>query len=94
MFEENEEALEIWASSFTQMRTGFGGPTGLDFVAVDKVAEWLGIEMDDTILRKLRILETDYLNQYYGVSKKEKACRNIEVCSMCNKRCSDRVTLQ
>ena len=74
----------------------FAGPTGLDYNALSHVADWMDIQIDESVFRKIKVLETDYLSQFYGDknSPKVRPCRHPAMCSMCRKKCSDRVTIQ
>jgi hypothetical protein len=86
----------LWANAGTQFRMGMAGPIGLDYLALGRVAEWMDIKIDETIFRKIRALEADYLNQYYGDknSPKTKSCSHPAACSMCQKKCEARVSMQ
>lgn len=71
---------------------GFAGVVGLDYVAVYKIADTLGIKIDQVILRKIQALESETLRMIYNrESKKEKKCRNLDACAMCNKICDERI---
>ncbi len=43
---------------------GFGGATGLDYLAVDKTANWLGVRMNRLMLEKIQALEANQLNRW------------------------------
>ena len=75
---------------------GLAGPVGLDYMALDRVADWMDIKVNEAIFRKIRVLEADYLSQFYGDKNNPKArpCKHPAACSMCSKKCSDRVTMQ
>jgi hypothetical protein len=51
------EIYLLWSACQSQWRVGFGGPTGLDYVAVQLVANALGIEWDAQLLKHLQALE-------------------------------------
>jgi hypothetical protein len=69
------------------------GPIGLDYVAVFEIARILGIEVDDALLRKLQVLETEMLRQAYkdDTKFKKRRCRHVDACAMCTKQCSERI---
>lgn len=56
----------------TQWRVGFGGATGLDYLALDKTAAWLGVRMNRLMLEKIQILETSQLNRWAAQRKTKK----------------------
>ena len=58
---ENEDVVELFQYSDTQWRTSAAGLVGLDYQAVDLVAGWIGIKIDDETFRKLKLLEGYYL---------------------------------
>jgi hypothetical protein len=53
----------LWAACGTQWRVGFGGAVGLDYLAVDRVAQIMGIRMDRLMLHKIRTLEVNQLHR-------------------------------
>ena len=52
----------------TQWRMGFNGPSGLDYASIKVVAESLGIEFDELLVKKLRVVEGKFLEKIYGSS--------------------------
>jgi hypothetical protein len=54
---ENQEAWYLWKHMQTQLRTSFAGVVGLDYTAMRKVAEVLGIALDLAMLHKIQALE-------------------------------------
>lgn len=48
----------------TQWRTGFGGATGLDYLAVGLVAKTLGVRMHRLTLEKIQALEASQLHRW------------------------------
>lgn len=61
--EENLEAWTLWRAVSTQWRTSLSGAIGLDYNAVLRVAEVLGIEMGQGLLGKLQALEAATLKR-------------------------------
>jgi phage related hypothetical protein (DUF1799) len=55
--DENQEAWMLWRHVQTQVRTSFGGVVGLDYCAMQQVAEILGIDLDLAMLHKVQTLE-------------------------------------
>jgi hypothetical protein len=54
---ENQEAWYLWKHTQTQIRTSFAGVVGLDYTAMQQVAEVLGIALDLAMLHKIQVLE-------------------------------------
>lgn len=54
---ENQEAWYLWKHTQTQLRTSFAGVVGLDYTAMQQVAEVLGIALDLAMLHKIQVLE-------------------------------------
>lgn len=54
---ENREAWYLWKHTQTQLRTSFAGVVGLDYTAMQQVAEVLGIALDLAMLHKIQVLE-------------------------------------
>lgn len=65
-------AFRLWQSSQTQLRVAFGGPIGLDYVAVRIVAEAIGVEMDAETLEALQVLEAEFLDVWEEEQQKRK----------------------
>lgn len=69
---------------------------GLDYGILEDVAGWLDIEINTGLFRKIRMLEAETLNRFYGDKNKTdrhdvKGCRNADACAMCNKHCGSRI---
>lgn len=47
----------LWRHTQTQLRTSFAGVVGLDYTAMQQVAEVLGIALDLAMLHKIQVLE-------------------------------------
>jgi hypothetical protein len=73
LWEENEEAWELWEAAYTQWRSSGFGRTGLDFPAVGLIAGWLEIEMTGPLFRKIKALERFELSRQAG-GEDEEAC--------------------
>ena len=56
----------------TQWRVGFGGPTGLDYQAVDRAAKWLGVRMDRLMLEQIQTLEINQLRRFAEIRQRNK----------------------
>lgn len=63
MLPGNLKALELWNRIQTQWRTGYDGPTGLDYNALYRVARTIGTRIDRAMLDKIQALEFDLLNE-------------------------------
>ena len=63
LMDENQEAWMLWRHVQTQVRTSFGGVVGLDYGAVQQVAEVLGIDLDLAMLHKVQTLECVMLQE-------------------------------
>lgn len=61
---ENYDVWALWTFCFTQWRAGGFGIIGLDYPAVFRVAEVLGIEVTEDLLIKLRYLEHKQLEHF------------------------------
>ena len=61
--DENIDAWYLWRHIQTQVRTSFGGVVGLDYCAVQQVAEVLGIDLDLAMLHKVQTLECVMLQE-------------------------------
>ena len=53
---ENQEAWYLWKHTQTQLRTSFTGVVGLDYTAMQQVAEVLGVALDLAMLHKIQAL--------------------------------------
>lgn len=60
---ENREAWYLWKHTQTQLRTSFAGVVGLDYTAMQQVAEVLGIALDLAMLHKIQVLEGLFLKE-------------------------------
>lgn len=67
----NAPALELWCHVGTQWRTGFCGPTGLDYNALYRVARTMGTRLDKALLKKIQTLESDFLQEMEERRKQE-----------------------
>ena len=65
MLKAVEGAWNIFNYCQTQWRMGFGGPVGLDYTALFRVAEMLGLEVDARCLELIQVLEMDSLARAY-----------------------------
>lgn len=66
----NEDIWEVLIMADTQWRTsGFGGPYGLDYVAVTQVAHGLGLARDRTFFQKVRAYEQAALDVMHAKGK-------------------------
>ena len=63
LMDENQEAWMLWRHVQKQVRTSFGGVVGLDYCAVQQVAEILGIDLDLAMLHKVQTLECVMLQE-------------------------------
>lgn len=70
---EAREALRLWGVVQSQWRVGMAGATGLDYVAAYRVAETIGVEMDETVLALLQELEAEQLDEFQQRSERERA---------------------
>jgi sirohydrochlorin ferrochelatase len=69
---EAREALRLWAAVQSQWRVGMGGATGLDYAAVYRVAETIGVDLDDTVLPLLQTLEAEQLDDWQERAERER----------------------
>ncbi len=60
----------MWCRISTQWRTGMNGAVGLDYNAMNTVAEIYGLEITPVIFEKIRAIE------YYVLEKAQKAASN------------------
>jgi hypothetical protein len=56
----------------TQWRMGFGGATGLDYLALEKTAQWLGVRMDRLMLEKIQTLESNQLRRFAEIRERDR----------------------
>jgi hypothetical protein len=68
ILKENIDVFDLWDAAGTQWRSGGFSVVGLDYPAVYKIAEVIGIEETPILHQKLRILESLQLRKW---SKKE-----------------------
>lgn len=59
---ENTQAILLFVLVMTQFRRTDALVFGLDYVAVDHVARWNGIEIDAKLHESLRICELQYMS--------------------------------
>jgi hypothetical protein len=69
---ENDEALELWLAVRTQWRAAGFGLVGLDYPAVERMAERLEIELSFCMLRKIQALERYSLDDNGKPDEEEK----------------------
>lgn len=67
------EALRLWGAIQSQWRIGMGGATGLDYVAAYRVAETIGVEIDDEVLPLLQVLEAEQLETWGDRAERDRA---------------------
>lgn len=70
---EAREALRLFAAVGSQWRVGMSGATGLDYVAAYKVAETIGVEIDDDVLPLLQVLEADQIEEWQAQAERDRA---------------------
>jgi hypothetical protein len=64
----------------------------MDYMAAGQVAAWLGIEMDQTRMRKLQLLEIAVLvGRAADPAPAGKPCRHPSACGLCAKTCGERL---
>lgn len=57
---QHQTALRLFSRSLSQLRTtAMGGIVGLDYMAVDRVANWMGITMDSVLLGQIQWMESE-----------------------------------
>ncbi len=89
--EIDQDAFDIWAIvARTQWRTGFSGPTGLDYSAVRQVTEALGLDWGIALLSRIQMLEIETLKDVNKTTPNDRAayCRACAAaqknnCSQC-----------
>lgn len=69
------DAYRLWQRSMTQLRVAFGGPIGLDYVAVGLVARAISVRLTDETLEGLQALENEYLAWHNEEAKRREAKR-------------------
>ena len=70
---EAREALRLWGAIQSQWRVGMGGATGLDYVAAYRVADTIGVELDDDVLPLLQVLEAEQLETWGERAERDRA---------------------
>ena len=63
LLKENRDAWELFEASCSQLRVSFSGPIGLDYVAMKVVADAMDIKLDEMLMRKIKALELNLVNQ-------------------------------
>ena len=60
---DTREAVDLFITVGTQWRTGFNGPTGLDYAAIYPLLDRLGLQADDwhALLTDIRVMEEEAL---------------------------------
>ncbi len=63
LWAQHNTVVKLFSACLSQLRTtGMGGIIGLDYVAVNLVARWLGIVMDSLALSQLQIMEAEMVS--------------------------------
>lgn len=70
---EAREALRLFSAIGSQWRVGMSGGTGLDYVAAYKVAETIGVEIDEDVLSLLQVLEAEQVEAWSEQSERDRA---------------------
>ncbi len=70
---EAREALRLWNVVQSQWRIGMAGATGLDYPAVYRVAETIGVEIDDDVLSLLQALEAEQIESWGEKAERDRA---------------------
>jgi hypothetical protein len=65
-----KEVYMLWNAVQSQWRVGFSGPTGLDYTAVKVIADTLGIDWDEQLLKHIQSLEGATLKYFAEQTKK------------------------
>jgi len=58
----NQLVWQLFEAVDTQLITSFGGVIGLNYCAVDRVAQWLKIPMNELLHAKLKTIEHAYVD--------------------------------
>jgi hypothetical protein len=66
VWRENWPSLELFLACSTQWRTGPNGVVGLDYLAVQTVMGWMGIEGGPSLFQDLRVMEGEALKNFHG----------------------------
>ena len=67
--QENHVAMYLWKNIATQWRSSFNGVVGLDYSALNIVANILDIELNIELFSKIRVLESLTLEKVYKDKK-------------------------
>jgi hypothetical protein len=62
IFPENKTAWALFSRSSSQLLTSFGGVIGLNYLAVQWVADKFEIKLDAEMLVKLQAMESEFCN--------------------------------
>ena len=62
----------------TQWRVGFSGATGLDYNAVFKVADTLGIKVNEHVLRGVNAVESMMLERWHEEGEKRRKKHKVK----------------
>lgn len=63
LWKQHETVVDLFSRCFSQLRVGaMGGVMGLDYVAVEQVAKWLGIRFDRNLLVHLQAMESEMIS--------------------------------
>lgn len=66
---ENRDIWKLWSAVKTQWRAGFDQLIGLDYMAIEKIAEMMDIEMNPCMLKKLDEIEFYMLSRQKNTKK-------------------------
>ena len=69
LWPENEDAMDLWRAVRTQWRASAFGLIGLDYGALDRAAERMGIELSVCTMKKIQAMESWYLDETRKDSK-------------------------
>jgi len=72
IIEGNHDFFRVIGICKRQWRSGFSGPTGLDFQVILIIADKIGVEVDQYLLDKLELYESITMNEMSKMAEKEK----------------------
>lgn len=61
---ENTDAWDVFLNCSSSWNTSTGGVTGLDYSAVRSIAEAMGVEWTEDLLRRIKFLESEQLQHF------------------------------
>lgn len=70
---EAREALRLFSAVGSQWRAGMGGAYGLDYGALYRVAETIGVEIDEEVLGLVQVLEAEQVEAWNERSERDRA---------------------